>query len=443
MSRRLFWLWMVFLVVGMASAQDDAVLRVDASQPLGAISPLVYGGNLGQAVISPDLMPQVQKLGINYLRLGGNFSDQNDLSQSTVDLYAFQAKQLGAELGLTVRLLGGTPEAAAAIVRYANIEKGHNIRYWSIGNEPSFFVSVHRAESYTTEDLNREWRAIAEAMLAVDPNIILVGPDISQYMVLNTEPIEYLEGVLGGAPRDSAGRDWMQEFLRANGDLVDIVSIHRYPYPGLAGRGNASATIEGLRMNSREWDVAIPNLRKIIQMSAGRDIPIAITEFNSNSNPTNGGEAGPDTFYNAIWFADVFGRLIRQQVEIIAYWNIRSIGDGFGLIGPNGVRPTYYVYWMFRQLGTELLASESSDADVSIFAAQRDDGALTLIAVNLGPDERVMPLELTGFTPSADAEVWRFDAEHNAEMIAPVAVADGTPLTLPGQSVTLYILPAE
>ena len=32
-------------------------------------------------------------------------------------------------------------------------------------------------------------------------------------------------------PRTSQGKDWMTEFLRANGDLVDIVSIHRYPFP--------------------------------------------------------------------------------------------------------------------------------------------------------------------------------------------------------------------
>src|SRR5690606_23523644 len=103
--------------------------------------------------------------------------------------------------------------------------------------------------SYTTEDYNREWRAIAEAMLAVDPDILLVGPDITQYVILSIEngEIKYLERSGGGHALDADGRDWLQEFLRANGDLVDVVSIHRYPYPGAGGHITSVATIDGLR----------------------------------------------------------------------------------------------------------------------------------------------------------------------------------------------------
>lgn len=443
MQKRLCWLWVLLLLIGSTFAQDETILSVDASQSQGTISPLVYGANVGLAVIPPDLIPDVQALGLKFLRVGGNYSDQNDLTKFTVDIYAAQAKMIGAELALSVRLLDGTPEAAADILRYANIEKGHNIRYWSIGNEPSFFVPVHGAESYTTEDLNREWRAMAEAMLAVDPNIILVGPDISQYVVLNVQgdTIEYLEGNRGGAPRDPLGRDWMQEFLRANGDLLGVVSVHRYPYPG--GERVASATIAGLRENSHEWDVSIPNLRQVVQMAAGRDMPLAVTEVNSNSIPTTGGEAGPDTLYNAIWFADVLGNLIRHKTEIVAYWNLRSQTDGHGLFGLRGINPVAYIYMLYKHFGTELLIAETSNEEVSIFAAQREDGTVTLMVVNLADDTRDATVQFTGFTPAGDAEVWRYDVDHKAEMIDSLAITDGTTLTLPGQSVTLYILPAE
>ncbi len=444
MQKRLCWLWVLLLMASIAFAQDEIVLSVEATQTQGTISPRVYGANVGLAVIPPDLMPDVQALGLKYLRVGGNYSDQNDLTKFTVDIYASQAKMIGAELGLSVRLLEGTPQAAADILQYANIQKGYNIRYWSIGNEPSFFVAVHGAESYTTEDLNREWREFAEAMLAVDPNIILVGPDISQYVVLNVEneTIDYLEGSQGGAPRDALGRDWMQEFLRANGDLIDIVSVHRYPYPGISGKSVASATITGLRENSHEWDFSIPNLRQVVQMSAGRDIPLAVTEVNSNSIPNSGGEAGPDSHYNAIWFADVLGNLIRHKTEIVAYWNLRSQTDGHGIFGLNGMNPVGNVYLLYKHFGTELLTAETSNQEVSIFAAQREDGAVTLMVVNLVDDERSATIALNGFVPAGDAEVWRFDADHDAAMIEPMAIADGTSVTVTGQSVTLYILPS-
>jgi hypothetical protein len=188
--------------------------------------------------------------------------------------------------------------------------------------------------------------------------------------------------------------------------------------------------------------VSFPYLRQIVREVTGRDLPIAVTEINSNSIPTSGGEAGPDTHYNAIWFADVLGRLIRQQAEIVTYWNIRSTRDGYGLMGQNDVRPTYYAYLMFAQLGTELLCSESDDLDVSIVAARREDGSLTLMVINLGPTERAMSLQLDGFTPGGEAEVWRFDAEHNAEQIGKETLESGGAVTVPSQSLTLYIIPA-
>ncbi len=442
MKRIFLWLaLLLWVTAGVMTAQDDG-LHVDVAQNLGPISPYVYGANTGFAIIPPDAMPEAQALGIKYLRLGGGISDQRDLDKLSVDLLVVQAKQLGAEPAITVRLLDGTPEAAASWVHYANIEKGYNIRYWSIGNEPNFFVAVLRAPSYTTEDLNKQWRAIAEAMLAVDPTITLVGPDISQYVPLKIKDdnIEYLEGSGGGDPTDDLGKDWLQEFLRANGDLVRIVSIHRYPYPG--GNPTASATIDGLRANSKEWDTIIPNLRQIIHEAAGRDIPIAVTEYNSNSSNNVGGEASLDSHYNAIWAADVLGRLIRQKVEIAAYWNLRQKESGFAMLATQGPRPVYYTYLMYTHFGQHLVEASSSDPDVSIYAAKRDDGTLTLMVINMRTDEVTKPLQIDGFMPSGEAEVWRFDNEHNAEQVDAADVTGGS-ITVPGQSLTLYVIAGE
>lgn len=441
MNRKFLWLVLVLLLTaGQVFSQDNG-LQVDAAQDLGKISPYVFGANAQQSVITPDTLPLGQALGLKIMRLGGGPSDQQDLSKPALDFFILQARQMGAEPLVTVRLLNGSPEKAAEMVRYANIKKKYNIKYWSIGNEPNFFVAVLKAKSYTTEDLTKNWRAIAEAMLAVDPSIVLVGPDISQYVVLNadTNPIQYLEGNGGGDPTDDLGKDWMQTFLKANGDLVGIVSIHRYPFPG--GKSTNIATIDGLRENSREWDTIIPNLRKIILASAGRDIPIAVTEFNSNSNNNSGGEAGLDSLYNAIWTADVLGHFIRQKVEIALYWDLQRKGAGFGLIGIDKPRPPYYSYVMYTHFGTSLVASQSSDPDVTISAAKTDDGSLTLMVINLASTEKTLPLEVKGFAGVGVAQVWRLDKDHNAESVGTEDLSAGN-LTLPAQSVSLYLLPA-
>ena len=447
------FLWLILILglsLNVAAAQDATnesampapdLLQVDAAADLGAISPYVYGANLGRySLIPPALMDTAKALGIKYIRFGGGDSDQQDLATTVLDMFVYQVRTVGAEPAVTVRLLGGTPEKAAELVRYANVEKGYDIHYWSIGNEPNLFVALMGAEHYTVEDLSRDWRAIAEAMLAVDPTIQFVGPDVTGYVPLSLDPLTFLPNSQGGLAIDAEGNDWLTAFLKDNGDLLAYVSIHRYPFPGLSG--GRGPTIDELRTQAVEWDTVIPNLRQIIREAAGRDIPIAVTEINSNSANSTGGEASLDSFYNAIWLGDTLGHLIRNQVDVVAVWDMQGgAGRGWGLLAKYDVRPTYYTYIMYTHFGGELLSAASGDPDVSLYAAQRDDGTLTLMVINLGPDEKTKTLALNGFTPSGDAEVWRFDAEHNAEQIDSLALSDGATITVPGQSMTLFALP--
>ncbi len=398
---------------------------MDAARRLGDISPLVYGTNYGPWMVVPyDLLPQAEAAGITYLRFpGGNWGDQNDVRKLQIDQFIALAQRMGAVPNICVRLRGGTPEKAAALVRYANVEKGYGVRYWSIGNEPSLYPD------YDVERYNAEWRATAEAMQAVDPDILLIGPDIHQYT-----------GDPAVDPKDAAGRDWLREFLSANGDLVDIVAIHRYPFP--TGITSPPATIDDLCANSREWDTIIPNLRAAIRETTGRDLPVAVTEVNSHWSGVIGGEATPDSFYNAIWWGDVLGRLIRQDVEIVAHFALQTnVGTGgWGLLARTEVRPTYYTYQMYKHFGNELVYTSSDDPDLSIYAARRDD-ALTLILINLGPEEQTKPLLLDHAKPAGPAEVWLFDASHQAEKIGDRVITSGDHITLPAQSITLYVVP--
>jgi hypothetical protein len=400
-------------------------LYVDAGRSLGAISPTVYGTNYGPWITVPyDLQEMANAAGITYLRFpGGNWGDQNDLTERQIDQFIALAEQMGAEPSISVRLEGGTVERAVELVRYVNVEKGYGVRYWSIGNEPSLY------EDYDTERYNVEWRQFAEAMRGVDADLLLIGPDIHQY---TDQP--------STDPQDPQGRDWMQEFLKANGDLVDIVAIHRYPFP--RSMSGAATTIDELRANSREWDVIIPKLRADIREITGRDLPVAVTEINSHWSAATGGEATPDSTYNAIWWGDALGRMIRQGVEIVAHFALQSPSTygGWGLLARYEARPTYYVYQLYQHFGEELIYASSDEPDVSIYAARREDGALTLMLVNLGPDEASMPLRLDGFQPGGPAEIWRLDAEHPAEQVGTQAISDGDDLLLPGQSLSLYIL---
>jgi hypothetical protein len=412
-----------FVTISVTFAQDDSnSLQVDASQDLGAISPYIYGANYGaSAIVSVDMQESAADSGVTFFRFpGGHWGDQYDLTPFQIDLFMLQAKAWNVVPSISVRLEGGTPEKAADLVRYVNIEKKYNVQYWSIGNEPTLY------KDYSIEQFNKDWRAIAEAMRAVDPNILLIGPEVHQYPSTENPP-EYLNVM----------RQWVREFLKANGDLVNIVSVHRYPFPINA---DTPITADALLVNSAETDTLISLLRQDIQDTLGHDMPIAVTEMNSSYANNLGGDASMDSLVNAVWWADVLGRMIEGKVDIVDYWIFNTSPDqGFGMMDRYSARPTYYVYQLYKQFGTKLLGSSSNDSAVSIYAAKRDDGTLTLIVVNLGSDEVTKTIDLKGYTPSEKAEVWRLDSDHNAEQLDAVDLSAA--VVLPGQSVTLYVVP--
>ena len=389
----------------------------------GTISPYIYGTNYGPWISVPfDLQEAAYTAGIRLLRFpGGEWGDQNNITELQLDQYIELARNMGAEPLISVRLRGGTAEQAAELVRLVNHTKGYGVRYWSIGNEPSLY------HNYETTQYNLEWRQFAEAMLAVDPTIQLVGPDTHQFTGTARDP------------KDENGRDWLRTFLAANGDMVDVVAVHRYPFP--RSMTDAPPTIDDLRASSAEWEHIIPALRTAIQEETGRELPIAITEMNSNWSKASGGPATPDSHFNALWLGDVLGRLINHQVDMVAHFVLQTHANagGWGLLGRFNVRPSYYVYQLYQQFGEELLAAESAVPHLNLYAARRGDGTITVIVINLADETQSAPLVLSG-QEGATAALTLFDAEHPA---VPLGQHPLTNLTFPAQSMTLLVIGGE
>ncbi|MGB1253359.1 MAG: hypothetical protein ACPG8W_22290, partial [Candidatus Promineifilaceae bacterium] len=362
-----------------------AGLYVDVSAETHPISPLVYGTNYGPwLVVTVDVQDEFEASGLTYLRFpGGRFGDTRNVQTFDIDRLIDLAAIIDAEITISVRLLGGTPERAAELVRYTNIEKGYGVKYWSIGNEPSIYIDFQDALEWDTEYYNEQWRIYAEAMLAVDPTIELLGPNIHQ-----------ISAEHAARPKDPSGRDWLDEFLIANGDLVDVVTVHRYPFP--IKRTEPVPTFDQLRNNPQEWDEIIPALRETVRELTGEDKPVGIMEINSNYTDVSSLETSPDSLYNAIWWGDVLGRMIQQQVEQVTHFALQNNRSGWGMLGRTEPRPTYFTYQLYQRFGEELLFSESDDPYVSVLAARRSDGALTVMLINLNDDAVEKPLHIVG-----------------------------------------------
>jgi hypothetical protein len=409
-------------------------LYVDPGRDLGPISPYIFGSNYSMygAVPVESLQAALDSHVTAFRWPGGQWGNANDIQTFNLDAFIAFCKQVNALPTISVRYQGGTPEKAAELVRYANIEKGYNITYWSIGNEPDY--EMENGKKIDPADFNPRWRAIALAMKAVDPSIKIMGPELSQWGLSLAKTAKYPPVQTPAYSRV----DWMTEFLKANGDLVDIVSVHRYPK--YAPSSPIPITPARLRENTVEWNQYVNYLRSLIHEITGRDLPVAFTEVNSDPTPgLLGGSATPDSFYNAIWYADVLGRLIQERVFMVNQWVFAYRSGGLGLIFGSELRPTYYVFQMYYHFGSEQVLATSGVQYVTVYAAKRADGTLTILVINLLDTEQRIPLKVEGVDLSK-AQVWLFDADHKAvDMGVQSFPADGR-LVLPVQSITLYAL---
>jgi hypothetical protein len=412
-------------------APPAGVFWVDPTQDLGKISKYTLGGNHGPwSEFSLDAFEKTIELGVTFIRWpGGNWGDRNDIRNLMIDSYIAQARKIGAEPSISVRVPGSSPEKAAEIVRYVNITNSYGVKYWNIGNEPNLYdndPALNIEEKWTPQRYAAVWREFAKAMRAVDPTILFYGPDISQFV-----------GNAEGTPSEGDAIAYLTEFLKVNGDMVDVVTVHRYPFPACQTCGNP--TWEQLRNNTAEWDNLFPNLRRIVKETTGKDLPVGVTEYNSNYSNAVGAETSPDSFYNALWLADVYGRMVRQRPEILAYWQLKNNSGGLGLLTSFDVRPSYYSFMLWKKFGSHLLAANSDTPYVSVYAAKRDDGAVTVMLVNLNNTEVRKPLQLEQGEKLKLVEAYLFDATHNAESIPPPAFTNGADIGLPAESATLYI----
>ncbi|MEM8859599.1 MAG: hypothetical protein AAGD96_14830 [Chloroflexota bacterium] len=399
---------------------------VDTTEDLGPISPLVYGTNYGPwMAVTVENQPAFEASGLKYIRFpGGRWGDSHNLRDYQVRQLMVYAEQLDAEVTVSARLLEGSPEQAADLVKMVNEDMGHDIEWWSIGNEPSLYATMQNSPDWDTVHFNEQWRLYADAMLEADPNIKLMGPNTHQFRQDESTN-----------PKDANGLDWMREFLRENGDMVDVVTFHRYPFPD--SMMDPLPTVDMLRDNSPEWDEIIPKIREVIMEETGRDIPIGVMEINSNWSDVSGGDATPDSHYNAIWWGDVLTRLIKQDVYMVTHFALQSKSAGWAMLGRTTVRPTYYTYQLFHQLGEDRVFVHSDDEMINILAAKRDDGALTVLMINRADDPISHPFSVDGESQMEADERWVLDLEHNAENTGNSSI-DGS-IELPGQSMTLLV----
>lgn len=344
--------------VGGARQIPRAQLVNLVAPPPGFISPAFFGVNYWRGPFRDNVREPFKKLNLAVMRFGGEPWEQRGVQPDMLEGFIRDSRALNVEPLLQVPFTNHTPADAAELVRYTNIEKKYGVRFWSIGNEAD--LTAERGEA---ERLIQEFRAFRNAMKAVDENILFVGPDFGVQNELS-DPVQ----------------NPLTRFLQSNGDIVDVVSVHYYPYNG--GVSNLPTVMDNaLSMGDRAR-----TLRAHILQVTGRDIPLAYTELNFSHNWRGTGEGSSAGYTASMWLAETLGQLADAGVAMVNIWNAHN-NDSLGIIETKSgtIRPTYYALRLYANYGDRSVPLASHVRNVSAHASLNSRNNQTVIVmVNRG-----------------------------------------------------------
>lgn len=341
----------------------------------------------------------IQDAHIKLLRYpGGEWGEQHILSYDQLNDFSKMLNQTNSDGMLQVHITGainGAPQGftdlnaranlAGNWVDYMNNPKSnfrtgahandafHPVMLWTIGNEPDQKGSINpdTQQRFTVKDYVQTFIAFSKIMHQNNPNIKVFGPEISQFYGI------------GAGPTDVNGALWMEQFLQGVGQyeqthaaelaahhyhLLDGVSFHRYQFL------DASQAPGMLASSSDEWNYAIPQLRQAIKHFIGRDLPIAVTEI--NTNPSAGAGLGaakdPTRGQAALWWADTLGTLMNQQVEYSAFFSAVDVDSPYPLFMSNGQKetPMLRVMQLFSHLQANVIPLPIQREPIGVYATE-------------------------------------------------------------------------
>lgn len=413
-------------VTAVASATDDQLTvqiggqqaaQIDLRESF-PISPYLLGVNVfpkdrsssvdkpfsGFMSYDPPVVNGLVNAHVKLLRFpGGNWGESQAetgggpghiLSHSQMNFFSTLLTDVGADGMIQARLsspIDGTGQLAPLAVRaneagrwvdYMNNPKSpqrtggnahapfHPVKFWSVGNEPDRLINPDTGKPFTVAEYVNAFILYSQDMHRNDPTIKVFGPEISQFFGA------------GAGPFDAQGQLWMEGFLKGVGayeqahhvTLLDGVSFHRYQFTD-------ARNIPAMLMSSTdEWNYLLPPLRQMIRQYLGRDVPIAVTELNTNP----GGQV-PTRGQAALWWADTLGALMNQQVEYVGFFSAEGVDTPYPLFTSNGLHetPMLRVMQMFSHLQPNLVPVDAQREPISLYATQDNiSDTVSLLFIN-------------------------------------------------------------
>jgi hypothetical protein len=328
------------------------------------ISPYLIGQNAWGRGDIFRVQEEVKQVKYQTIRIGGNGYENAGFMGEQAIKYIDYARSVGAEPFLQMPRQFRNDDKAYRAIEYLNGEKGKNIKFWSIGNEPD-----HRNQLSSPEDVYDYFTKISAQIKRYDPKAKVMGFDLASYT------LKYMDRFLGG------DLDLTGKIKGTNIYYLDGITFHNYRFVDIS---RFEADVKLLKTKLAKFNAMRPKEHQISW---------SITEFNSHwiVDPKLEERYQPYTFYNGQIFAEMYDLGMREQAFTICPWSILEGGadrEGtdlsmFDLVdGKYFPRSNYYHSQMLAQNMRKNYLSHQDNQDEITVIPMGDKSGVSVMILN-------------------------------------------------------------
>ncbi len=431
--------------VSLTAVPPPAVVdvTVDASRTLRRIDARHFGVNAAvwdTVFDTATTIALLTEMGNQTLRFpGGSLSDDYHWRTNTTgdntwqwatsfDDFARVALATAARVVITVNYGSGTPAEAADWVRYANATQRYRFKYWEVGNENyGAWETDDDPRPHDPYTYANRFKKYYTRMKAVDATV-----KIGAVAVTGEDSFaNYADHPATNPRTGQVHNGWtpvMLATLKRLGVTPDFVVHHRY-----AQAPGAESDV-GLLHSSSGWVTDAVDLRQQLADylgAAGAGVELIATE--NNSVYTNPGKQ-TTSLVNGLYWADSLCAALKTEFKGVIWWDLRNgretannnsaslygwrlYGD-YGIVnyadpaGPADRYPTFYVAKLLQHFGRGgdlLVPAGTNYGPLSVCAARRADGSLTLLVINKSPATPLNArITLSGYAPGGTLSVYSY-----------------------------------
>ncbi len=358
-----------------------------------------------------------------------NTTDSNAWTWSTsFDQFAQVATAVGTQAFITADYGSGTPAEAAAWVNESNVTKHYGFKYWEIGNECySSWETDTNTRPHDPYTYAQRFQQYYTQMKAVDPTIKIGA-------VAVTGEDSYANYTDHPAVNPRTGQThygWtpvMLATMRSLGVTPDFLIYHRY------AQAPGAESDQGLLLSNGAWSTDAADLRQQLNDYLGAAAPGVELDCTENNSVYSNPGKQTTSLVNGLFLADSVCAAMNTEFNSVVWWDMRNgqdasnnnssslygwrqygdygVADSVDPAGPADTYPTFYVERLmqhFARGGDHLISSASDYPFLSVCAALRKSGGLTLLVVNKSASTALNAnITVSGATPVSTGTLYSY-----------------------------------